>query len=203
MSVNLTFEIGYFETKIEGFETSRRSYASSSSNKKKTNKLPKKVSISFKVPKKANNTALRFILLNKIALNWRTQMCFFRKKIALMKLWNCKLIVHMLPMLMQLKSFWMKGPQHWHWNFSRSVLLWLNLCSALETPHIPRRVQRMETRGLEKKGIALSWKLQGKKLLNWLKRTDFWKPSLISFFGCWWESSANKEFQCHFCGPDR
>ena len=123
MSVNLTFEIGYFETKIEGFETSRRSYASSSANKKKTNKLPKKVSTWFKDSKKENNASLRFILLHWIALNWRTQMCFFRKKTALTKLWNCKLIVHTLPMLMQLKSFWMKGLQHWHWNSSRSVLL--------------------------------------------------------------------------------
>ena len=86
MSVNLTFENGYFETKIEGFETSRRSYASSSSNKKKTNKLPKKVSTWFKDSKKENNASLRFILLHWIALNWRTQMCFFRKKIALTKL---------------------------------------------------------------------------------------------------------------------
>ena len=30
-------------------------------------------------------------------------------------------------------------------------LFGVNLCSALETPHVPRRVQRVETRGLEKK----------------------------------------------------
>ena len=85
MSVNVTFENEYFEAKIEGFETSRKSYANSSSNKKKTNKLPKKVSTSIKVSKNEINTSLRFILLHWIALNWRTQMCFFRKKIALTK----------------------------------------------------------------------------------------------------------------------
>ena len=52
MSVNFTFENEYFETKIEGFETSRKSYANSSSNKKKTNKLPKKVSTSLKSQRK-------------------------------------------------------------------------------------------------------------------------------------------------------
>ena len=69
MSLSFTFENGYFETKIEGFETSRRSYASSSSNKKKINKLPKKVSTSFKVSKKETNTSLRFIQLHWIAMN--------------------------------------------------------------------------------------------------------------------------------------
>ena len=47
MSINFTFDSEYFEKKIDGFENARRNYANASSNRKKTSKLPKKVSFSL------------------------------------------------------------------------------------------------------------------------------------------------------------
>ena len=55
MSINLTFENEYFEAKIDGFENAKRNYANASSNKKKSSKLPKKVSTSFMDLNNLNN----------------------------------------------------------------------------------------------------------------------------------------------------